>query len=412
MKGSRFHIALILMILSLTTLGQTKIAVPSTRVNFSDMGNSSNLKEQKKAAKLDARFKKQQMRSIKKLIKQNTNLPGDSIRKLTTVLPALDSNELKLVHRDLSYMVSIPEVPTKPQYTDLKKQISSQTVQDQLPNTELPDELTSISQYGKEDLPGIPSTDLEDYKKELPNEDLDLPSYSSPDSMIMQSMESRISQYMNKATQSKLEGGIDLNPPTPEPVSQVKQYIPSLEKFNYKKPKIPEDKLAEAIVKTEIERKKDELIPFRKGSEVKQKGRKQRQRIKIGGYAQYNAPTRSIEVTPSLGILLTDKWLIGGGFVTNIPLRKDSVNTRQRGYRAYMEYTIINGFYVHLESEWMTRKQNERPTIRQRSTYLGIGKNLGVGKLSSDILVLYNFSTPNALEQKQLTIRFGINFNR
>src|SRR5690606_12454809 len=124
------------------------------------------------------------------------------------------------------------------------------------------------------------------------------------------------------------------------PQSQVQQYIPSLEKFNYEKPQIPQDKLDEALVQHYKERKLQEFkdgLSIKEAEEYGQKDQDILSRFSIGGYMRYDAAKNSIELTPTLNYSITRMLLLGGGYQTNISLNgSDSLNTR--GVRVFAEY--------------------------------------------------------------------------
>ena len=164
-------------------------------------------------------------------------------------------------------------------------------------------------------------------------------------------------------------------------------------------------KTDDAILKQYKDRKVEELkkdfkIKDAEEVESKQKGLS---RVSIGGHARYDAAKESIELTPTLAYVLNKRMLIGMGYQTNVALTgSDSLNTR--GIRAFTEYIFLDTYFIHLESEWVKRNaaSESGSAVRERNTYLGLGKNIKYKFINTSVMALYNFNATISAENQKV----------
>lgn len=414
---------------------QTKVSIPPARVEFNSLKDfkKENRKELKVGKEIE-KSKKKKLKSIGKQARSVGRLPKDSIKFYKNFLSTLQIDELDNVLVDLNKISG--NLDSAQLRNTAKKELRAKVEQTDI-NPELIDSLyqtfSNLDILTANDFDSI--TTLNDslllndkYRYLLDSQNVDsilinrIPRDSSNinsvtnaiDSVSIDSMsveENPISNYLQKIVEEKINANYDL--PVPEfdsYSSSVKQYIPELEKFNFEKPTIPDEQLLDALVKKQIDEKKQKLKGLLSSEEAPEEKRSLKERVIIGGYLQYIPDPQGIEITPSIALKVRERWRFGLGYTASISLTSDK--TKRSALRGFVEYDLLRGYYVHLESEWMEEKSSEKPTIDQRSTYLGLGKSVQFKSVQSNIQFLYNFDAPNAIQNQRVVVRFGINFTK
>lgn len=229
----------------------------------------------------------------------------------------------------------------------------------------------------------------------------------SQDSLLSAAIEQKLTQLVEKKTKGL--GLEDVSQYTPK--TTTAQYIPSLENFDFKKPELPEEKVASAMLAAKKDRKVKELQKSLGLREVDEEEKKSfSDRLELGGFVEYKPSERLLDITPLLTYGISDRLNVGVGYYTSTPIGKGNDQIPVKGWRVFTELLIYKSFYLHGESEWLRsveRHENNRQ-IRERNTYIGLGKRISYGKMTSSILLLYNFAAPTYLQPQQFSIRFGI----
>jgi hypothetical protein len=419
-------------------VAQTKISIPPAKVEFSSLSSIKPDKLKVKKLKNAEKQKKEKLRRIQKEMKEKGKLPKDSINFYKNVLNGLSTQELDNVLEDLEeididlYTENLEVVQTeivdnKERIKNLYDSLAFDEVygigeQTEWLKSQLPDSFNiNVDTLSKEEIYRI----LQERTEKLPLDtarlseifsdslfwDSDLLKYDSLGFDTMNVESNPVSEYFENFINEKIHSDYDL-PLTPfsDGASPVKQFIPSLEGFNFKKPEIPSEKLFEALAQKELEEKKQWLTQVLSSDEKPEEKRTMKERFQIGGYFQYIPSPQSIELTPSLAYKVTDKWRLGIGYTSRIELT--SSESRRFSYRTFTEYDLSIGYYLHLESEWISEEMKETLQKKERVTYLGLGKSLKYKFLQSDIQFLYNFNAPNQLQSQRFVFRFGINFTK
>lgn len=409
-------------------MAQTKIAVPKTKIEFNDLGSArKSQKEFLKEARLVDRLKTGELKEVRKSLKNNTSFSRDSIKHFENALKVFDLQELNQINSDLDKIKRFKKQKAsinKYSIDSLKKQnvdVGLNRLKD-LEEFKKYDELKS-SYIGKE---GSVQSYRKTFKspggydslKLVAKDELStrLGSQMGVDSVLWDSVkvgntDAQVRNYLNREIEKKIKQKFDLTEylADDELEPSTKQYIASLEKFDFEKVSIPDEKLTEALLQKEIEEKKEKARSvLSRDSLIMRTSKKPSKRWQLGGYMQYIPQPRSIEVTPTLAIFLREKWLLGLGYVNFISLRKEEANIK--GYRVFVEPYLSRGYFVHLESQWLYKAVTEETTVSQRSTLLGIGKSLRYQSIKTDVILLYNFQTPNEFQSQNVTVKFGINF--
>lgn len=406
------HISLIVFVLTLggQVCGQTKIAVPTTTVQFSDLKTP---KKQRIATKKLSRLRKKQVRDLDKLVKRNTSLSKHELSTYHIVFQSMDSIELRELTNEVN---DISQAKRIQKYKKIDRNIigASDYSLDLIksdPKFDLltPDQKDSLLREYK-------NQELAKYANEVPFAADSISQFNIQSSMDS-TIETRIKQRLESLVQEKIsaESYEDLASPIEEPQTQMQHYVSSLETFNYKKPEIPRDKLSKALFEQYKERGKQELLNNLKlnTAENQQKDSSPLARFAIGGYARYDANRKSIELTPVLTYSPHTKLNFGLGYQTYIPLTKDD-SLKTRGVRVFSQYTFYKNYYLHGESEWSRQiiKGETNSEIKERSTYVGIGRNFKYKFITSSITALYNFNAPSEIHQKKFTLRVGITISK
>lgn len=422
--------------------GQTKIAMPAAKVNFNELGKKKNYKQKFKAERLKNKVRSEEVRKMKKVMRKHTSLPKESVNNYASLITSLDSGEFlafKNQFNAIQDQYNIPEVDYKNEYDKFDAEKAAKTV---LANEK-------YQPLKPDDFPSVPDTSafesirsIHTIQQKLTKDSLDLNSsmnefksfpgidssaiqlpydLKSTDSIFNQSGKGFSNEEMEGFLSSFVEERVALQKletfasPAESMVSPVKQYIPGLEKFNYKKPEIPEEKLTEALLEQQKERKLEELkqsIGLK--SEDQTEKRKVIERFEIGGYFQYQPAPERIELTPTLAYGISRKLAAGVGYNTSIPLQKDNEATRVKGYRVFLDYTFFKSYFAHTESEWLQQKSllTEGDSLYERNIFLGLGKSIKYKKIKTSVLALYNFSAPNTFQTKKFTVRMGLTFSK
>ncbi len=424
---------------------QTKLAVPSTTVQFSDLGTKTRKGKLKEFRKYNS-LKKRKVRGLKRTIKKNTNLDKERLQQYGLVFEGLDTTSINQLQHSVNQlaepqmMVNLSDenfaweelksnYPINQQVNARSSEILDGKKESILSEgkTEIPDHVKLDSTYGS-----IGNSSINPDKYQIEKEHLaksfrknglgvdstfvapDTLLVFPTDSLVASRIENHLESFVDKqvASQSIFES-FDETPADPR--NQVKQYIPNLEKFNYEKPTIPKEKLDDAVVQQYKERKVDELkkelaINDSEEFESRQTGLS---RFEIGGYARYDASRESIELTPTITYSLNKRINLGLGYQTNISLTgSDSLNTK--GIRAFTEYIFLDTYFVHLESEWIKRTALSEPesALKERNTYVGIGKLFQYKFFRTSVMALYNFNAPSQLRTKKFSVRIGLSISK
>jgi hypothetical protein len=409
-------------------LAQTKVAVPTTTVHFADMKVP---KKQRIANKKLNKIKTRKVKEIQQLIKQNTDLNEERLSTYKLVFQTMDSSELNQLCGEIDQLSQMKEVGNFDERysTPMLNQEHMGTLEQQLPDPlegaldQYPLDSVNVDQLSKSEKDSI----IKKYKDQLPDNGL-LPKYDSyqsleydsaftdqlpADSIVAQRIESKLESLVKERINN--EDFVGLDQQMQDPSTQVQQYVPDLEKYDYQKPEIPEEKLSEALLEQQKERKKQELLDqLAQNSAEEQKGSSNTlSRFSIGGYMRYDASKKAIELTPVITYAPVRKINVGVGYQTNISLNgSDSLNTR--GIRTFVQYTFYNNYFLHGESEWIRQNSGSEggTSIKERNTYIGLGRNFKYRFINTSITALYNLTAPSQLQQKKFTIRLGITISK
>ncbi|WP_421762854.1 hypothetical protein [Ekhidna sp.] len=423
-----------MLVVPLVSFSQTKIAVPSTTMQFEDIRMP---KKQRINTKRIARYKSKKLNDLNRLVKKHTNLPKEKLNEYRLVFQGLDSGELELIYSEIN------QLSNSNLYPDYSKEINtynrlSEYNKDSLKSLKA-SELNKIKSY-RQNIPNkynksilIDSSDFQKFYQlpdssvltsQIPNyegyikrDGLDsLGQFERPilsDSIIKRDIERRLETFVSEKVDAGRLNEFNTQPATPK--QQVQHYVPSLEKFNYQKPQIPEKKLSKALLEQEKERRKQELLDQLNPNSAEEYADKVTvlSRFSIGGYMRYDAAKNALEFTPLITYSPLQKVAIGIGYQTNISLQSsDSLNTQ--GWRAFAQYTFFFTYYLHAESEWVKRNSafENMPATTERNTYAGIGRSFRYKFIRSSITALYNFNAPSDLRTKKFTLRLGLTINK
>lgn len=87
---------------------QTKIAMPATKVEFTELGKKRN-KKKLKELKLKDKVRAKQAKEVSRYVKKNTDLSASELGKYKQVLSALDSSELSSFKEELMQLEELEE---------------------------------------------------------------------------------------------------------------------------------------------------------------------------------------------------------------------------------------------------------------------------------------------------------------
>ena len=431
-----------LILTTLAALGQTKITPPPAKIQFSEL--SSLKKNKNKEFKLQDKYKQDKIKGITKILKSHTEFDKYQIDQFTTMIKGLDSASLEDFDKNLTQIASNQDERVEQydqKYKKTKRRKDEANVQkDKVKNIKeqkrrykraVRDSLgTKIDT--KDILLEVGKDTLSSYASEALDYDLDFDSLSSYsldsllysgnlyDSILLDTAgylpaQSEVEKFLDAFAKKEAKRNGLFLPEDNTPTTQVKNYIPELEKFNYVKPEIPPEKLSKALIEQQKERRADELKKSITGQfdSEEEASIKQSfvQRWRIGGYIEYKANVKVLELTPTLAYGLNEKFTVGVGYSTSIPFGDENTVNRQVAYRTFLDYLFYRSFYLHIESEWKEQQREEMPAVNERSTYLGIGRNIRYKKISTSVLALYNFNAPNKIETRRFSVRFAINFH-
>ena len=408
---------------------QTKIAIPPTTIEFSKIGQKSG-KTERKQLKVRDRIKNKKEKELKSFLQKNTDLENEEVDKYLMVISSLDSARSNEVQQDL-YALGESRAQDHEKYKNQAhgiKRSRSKYKRDSLNSNRLKEKIPSRDELKMNQF--VWQLDSTAFDSTLSA--LDIP---SPDSSVVTTdyafVKDSISRSniddltANERIKSKLEsvvqeeiGAQELGAyeGTGPLVAPVKQYISGLEKFNFEKPQIPKEKLGVALMENQKQRKLDEL----KNGLLPNVNKSQSyetdfiRRFEIGGYFQYDPSRNRINLTPTISYCLTEKLRLGIGYNTSIALDKNDSLATAKGYRIFTDYEILGSYFLHLESEWQEQNDPnlESGKIRQRNTYLGIGRSIQYKFVRSSVLVLYNFNAPSEFQNKKFTIRLGLTISK
>jgi len=421
----RVIIWLFLFSVGFWSVSQTKISMPPAKMSFEELAKTTP--KNRKQLKKDDRLRNKKWKEVKKKLQKNTNLKKREIDRYSVMIKGLDSAELESFDDRLTDVITSQDI-SKGKRLSKTRQVKLDKKQWQAYKKSLEKGKLSFGDSLHDDtihfqVKDIPLLDSLVVPDELPNgfrftipdtlQDIDVSSSRIDSSFSWQ--ENDVEAFLESfAKQRAMKQGL-LLPESRTPTTQVKNFIPDLEKLNYEKPKISEKQLSEAILDQQKERRKEELkrsfLDTPNDSDQKQRKVNWVDRWQIGGFIEYKPEKRLIELTPTLTYGLGKKFLIGVGYSTVIPLQNDDEIEKQIAYRAFADYIFYRSFFLHLESEWKERRQAEAATVKEQNTYLGLGRIFTFKKISTNILWLYNLSAPNEIETRRFSVRFAINFN-
>ena len=455
---------------------QTRIAPPAAKINLVEVGqmNKANVKKFKQ---LD-RFKSKKARVVSRQLKKHTGFSKEQIDGYTIMVKGLDSMALEDFQRELDNVIAQQESGYAQDYARVKREkerieeleqeksrqweatrsaeFDAASLRTETPGlrkvvwTSVTDSATflmnerlgtpfamdstkkvtmdssaimaAIAEQGKFNIDSSYLTkgqtflkQAESLENQLRGDRIGIPA-TPADSVVMERVENGVESFLQSFAQSQVElqelGLTSIE--TPQAPS-VQHFIPELEKFDYVKPKIPDEELTKALLEQEKQKKKDQLkaavVPKLQKGDVEEREVSWIERLKIGGFVEYRPESELIEVTPTLAYGVMDKLLFGVGYSTVILLKKSSEIDRQIAYRTYLDYLLIKSFFLHLESEWKSQERPEMATLRERSTLLGIGREFGYKSFSTSVLGLFNFNAPNTIDTRRFSVRFALNFN-
>ncbi|MEO1254185.1 MAG: hypothetical protein AAFY41_04735 [Bacteroidota bacterium] len=434
---------------------QTRIAVPTTTVQFDDL-TMLEKKKNKNEFKKYQRTKKRNIKKLRNSIRKNTELEKDELQRYTSVFQGLDTASINKLQNEIDHLKqsdypnltkretkALARVESanatdismdglthkglyKPDSSILHNYYDGYSAKDRKksfwPMSRLDSSQINYQNYIVDSIYNHEKVDKENIVSSLQKTNEVDSSFIQTDSSLILSnttVSNRIEKHLDAYVKKQVDlnnasfGGLDN--PYASTEQQVKQYIPDLEKFDYQKPTIPKEKLDEAIVQQYKERKVDELKKelALKDAEKFESEHKGLSKFAIGGYARYDAAKESIELTPTLAYRLNKRISLGIGYQTNVSFNgSDSLNTR--GIRAFSEYVFLDTYFVHVESEWLKRNvQGESSSaIKERNSYIGLGKNFKYKFFTTSVLALYNFNAPSQLVNRKFSIRIGLSISK
>ncbi|MEL7145637.1 MAG: hypothetical protein AAFO69_04655, partial [Bacteroidota bacterium] len=286
-------IMLLLIICSLEKLSaQTGIAVSSTRVNFSEIDRKVD-KLKNKEWKRKEKAKSKKIKEMGRFIDKNTNLSDHEIAKYQSYLWVMDSVDLARFEEELMSHEALAD----PKFEKSKKYIKqaksefqktrqdSSTVQNAKKQMLLKlarEEYGAESEALKASIDDMTPAAIDSLLQKLGGAQIDLDSLKlkdldslianrvtqvkdtvselnwhslSSNEQIVSKLEQMVARQVSNSELEKMQT-ID---PMAEVTAPVQEYIPELEKFDFKKPEIPEEQLKDAMAQQLKERKLDEL---------------------------------------------------------------------------------------------------------------------------------------------------------
>lgn len=236
------------------------------------------------------------------------------------------------------------------------------------------------------------------------------------DSIAKVALENKVEAFMESfALERASAQGLSLPTELANEAPTVQEFIPSLEQFDYIKPEIPTEKLMDAVVAQEKEKRldqlKSEVLPSLEKNDSLQKEVKWIKKWQLGGSLSYKPEDKLVELTPTIAYGVIDKVSVGCGYSTVILLDRSVAIEKQTAYRLFVDYTLFRSFFLHGESEWKEQIVPESPPIKERSTLLGLGRTFQYKSISTNVLALYNLNAPNAIDNRRFSFRFALNFN-
>lgn len=425
-----FHIAFFILLTVVgESMGQTKIAVPTTTIHFDDMKVP---KSQRVSTRKLRTLKQKKVKELGRLVKRHTYLDDNRLNTYQLVFQSMDTSELDQIHQELDQFrqldINQPSPFLEETYQldriDKNREFEFADERDFLESMEKisldSSKFKSLLEIKNDSILKVNSLAQFDNRTEMYYNQIDsfridstqIRNLQMPaDSIIAERIEMRLESLVKDKIAGESFTGLE--DPIAEPRTLVQHYVPNLETFKYKKPEIPEDKLSEALLEQYKERKKQELIDQLNPAEnEKQNSSNTLSKFSIGGFARYDATKNSIELTPVITYSPLRKINLGVGYQTNISLSgSDSLNTT--GIRTFVQYTFYQNYYLHGESEWIERSSDtEGQSKKERNTYLGLGRNFRYKFINTSITALYNFNAPTELRSKKFTIRLGITINK
>jgi len=439
-----FIVPLLLFFHFLGTKAQTRVSPPPAKIEFSELGKIN--KKRVMEIRIKDKYKLDKLDAIEKTIRKNTGLDRDEIKRYKAIASNLDSLELEdfqqgleesVVSKNLKLVEKVDQGKKqrekiknhrenldeyKEQYTGYKNNLSAVSTNHQKNKQQ---KLSVYAQLGKAELEALKqegksllNDTLSSYTNgyQIPNLDstytFSLDSMAK-DSALKTSVHNEMEAYLEKYAKEKFgEEDLLFLDAYEEPQTIVKEYVPKVEKFNYKKPEIPDKKLAEAMVEKEKKRKRESLEKLIVDNQDESlKNQKWINRWVIGGYVEYNPNIHSVELTPTLAYGVNKRFSMGVGYGTMIGLDKENEIDKFNLYRVFGTYVLIRSFFLHLESEWIEQRRKEEALLKARSTYIGLGRTFRYRQLSTNMLFLYNFSAPTVLDAQRFSVRFALNFN-
>lgn len=451
----------VFLVAAISSFSQTRIAPPAAKINLAEL--SSLDPKKKKDLKLSDRFKDKKTKLINKKLKKHTGLDRNELEGYRVMVRGLDSLQMEQLDEKLDQVIASQNETYARNRARVKKERkkaqewNSQRKKYQKDSlsmdsreisslaayatTQVKDTITSYASdrynveldslsknsLNRSDLiglasaaSGVDSTYVENKISSQINLDTahisEIRALSKSDS-ARESSYNQVEAFMESFAKERIKSqDLGLTESLEAEIPTVQHFIPELEKFDYQKPKIPEEKLTEALIQQQKEKQKDRLkesvLPkLSKGEDSMEKEVKWIEKWRIGGFVEYKPEGNLIELTPTLAYGIMEKLYIGVGYSTTIMLEKNDELDRQTAYRAFLDYLLVSSFYLHAESEWKQQQRMEQASLSERSTLLGLGRNFTYKSVSTSVLALYNLSAPNSIDARRFSVRFAVNFN-